>query len=147
MHYNEFKASMKLKTEDNLETAAILNGVTGTAVVYGDGSAVFHKDKTSWGQTVRADALEILHDQPTPVVPKAAKTKLFRNLKPGEKFVVETGYGVKQHYSSVVTVSCVRETCLSWLTGKRQWNVFGNFPWWWGGKCTTIGSKDRVEVL
>jgi len=56
-----------------------------------------------------------------------AKSKLYRNLKCGDKFRVRREDGI----SAIVTVSQVQETRKAWFSGKRQWEVHGNYPWWW----------------
>lgn len=55
------------------------------------------------------------------------KTKLYRNLKPGDKFKVYREDG----RSYTVTVYRVQESTRSWYTGKRQWEVLGDYPFWW----------------
>lgn len=64
------------------------------------------------------------------------KTKLFRNLKPGDKFVVYRDIlGVEKlkvsQTHAIVTVISVQETTRAHFSGKRQWQVNGNYPWWW----------------
>lgn len=77
-----------------------------------------------------------------------AKSKLFRNLKAGDKFVVETGYGIKDYRTAVVTVHEVRRIAeKGCFTGKTQWNVYGTFPAWWGSNHTTVYATDRVELV
>ena len=77
-----------------------------------------------------------------------AKSKLFRNLKAGDKFVVETGYGIKDYRTAVVTVHEVRRIAeKGWFTGKTQWNVYRTFPACWGSNHTTVYATDRVELV
>lgn len=75
------------------------------------------------------------------------KTKLYRNLKPGDQFRIETGYGIKQYRSAIITVTRVEETQRAYFSGKRQWAVYGNYPWWWGSTPVTAYSTDKVELV
>ncbi len=73
------------------------------------------------------------------------RTKLYRNLKPGDRFIVETDWVIKEHRTAVVTVSCVKETYICPFTSKRQWRVLGNYPWWFSGPIH-VYSDERVEL-
>ena len=74
-----------------------------------------------------------------------AKSKLYRNLKPGDRFKVETGYGIKQYLSAVVTVSSVEKVGRNRFSGKQQWAVYGDYPWWWG-RPIHAESSERCEL-
>ncbi len=74
------------------------------------------------------------------------RTKLCRNLKPGDRFTVETGWGVKQYLSAIVTVNSVEKTGRDWFAGKHQWIIYGDYPWWWGRPIYAY-STDRVELV
>lgn len=72
-----------------------------------------------------------------------AKTKLIRNLKKGDKFVVRREDGV----SATITVQGVQETQRAWFTGKRQWEVIAHdWPFWW---CFGLRgySTDRIGLV
>ena len=74
------------------------------------------------------------------------KSKLYRNLKPGDQFKVETGYGISRYMWHIVTVSSVKETRRAFFTGKRQWAVYGDYPWWFSGPIHAY-SYDRVTLV
>jgi len=73
------------------------------------------------------------------------KTKLYRNLKPGDTLTVETGWGIRPYRHAVVTVSKVYETRRCWFTNRKQWAVCGDYPWWFGGPIHAY-SDERVEL-
>lgn len=73
-----------------------------------------------------------------------SSTKLTRNLKPGDRFVVtfpEAGY------KAVVTVTGVVPLGVSRYSGKKEWRIDGEYPWWWPGSAIIAQSKDRTDVL
>lgn len=57
------------------------------------------------------------------------KSKLFRNLKKGDKFEVIADNG-RHCRTAIVTVTSVQECSRGWFDGKRRWQVNGNYPWW-----------------
>lgn len=72
-------------------------------------------------------------------------TKLYRNLKKGDKIVLldETDYPkIRKH---ILIVSSVRECSRAWFTGKRQWEVSGNYPFWFPFPIRAY-SNDRTEL-
>lgn len=73
------------------------------------------------------------------------QSKLYRNLKPGDQFRVETGWGMPVSRSAVVTVTKVYETHRAYATGRRQWVVHGTYPWWWTGPIHAY-ADERVDV-
>ena len=75
-----------------------------------------------------------------------AKSKLYRNLKPGDKFRVESAYKIGLYRSHIVTVSAVHETCRGYFSGKRQWEVSGDYPYWWNGPIRAY-SDDRTDLV
>ena len=75
-----------------------------------------------------------------------AETKLYRNLKAGDKFVVHDNTDPKKHRTAVVTVSGVREIARGFISHKRQWEVSGDYPWWFVHAIIAY-STDKVEVL
>lgn len=75
------------------------------------------------------------------------KTKLYRNLKPGDRFtVIDLSFTSTHGRASTVTVSKVHETSKAWFSGKRQWAVHGDYPWWFTGPIHAY-STDRVELV
>jgi hypothetical protein len=75
------------------------------------------------------------------------KTKLYRNLKPGDQFtVVDLTYPSAYGRAAAVTVTGVREAGPAWFTGKRQWEIHGTYPWWFRGPIMAY-STDRVELI
>lgn len=73
------------------------------------------------------------------------RSKLYRNLKPGDKFAIADNTSGKLR-SAVITVSSVHETKRAWFTGRRLWQVHGNYPWWWPFPITAY-SDERVELI
>ena len=70
------------------------------------------------------------------------KTKLIRNLKKGDQFTV---FDCDYRRHQTVTVQCVQETRRGFMTGKRMWQVIGDFPWWFA--CGVTGyHNDKIEV-
>lgn len=74
------------------------------------------------------------------------KTKLIRNLKPGDKFKISS---VSWHsHEATVEVARVQETRYG-LLRKRRWEVIvkGGYPWWWG--CVPVSGyhNDRIELV
>lgn len=55
------------------------------------------------------------------------QTKLVRNLKAGDKLKLVDIDGKRTH---LLEVRKVEETRPGYLTGKRQWKVVGDYPWW-----------------
>ena len=76
-----------------------------------------------------------------------AKTpsKLFRNLKPGDRFVVSAESGLRT-VTHVVNVTIVRDGGHNYFTGKREWVVHGTYPWWWS-RAIRATYNERTEVL
>jgi hypothetical protein len=74
------------------------------------------------------------------------RTKLYRNLKPGEKITLLDQTTPGKTRTHTLVVSHVQETCRAYFTGKRQWVVHGNYPWWWSNPIT-VYSTDKVEVV
>jgi hypothetical protein len=71
------------------------------------------------------------------------KKKLIRNLKRGDQIRV---WDMDYKRSKLVTVSSVNETRKGFMTGRRQWRVTADFPWWW--PCGIVGySDDKIEVV
>lgn len=70
------------------------------------------------------------------------KSKLYRNLKPGDKFTV----GREDGKRATVTVSSVHETKRAWFSGKRQWIVNGDYPYWWSVPIHAY-STDRIDLV
>jgi hypothetical protein len=80
---------------------------------------------------------------------KVMKTKLYRNLKHGDKILVAdatNNNGSVGGRTAIVTVSCVQETRSGRISGKRQWAVHGNYPWWFSGPILAY-STDRTELV
>ena len=77
---------------------------------------------------------------------RKATSKLYRNLKLGDKFVVSTDLSCPRQYRAVVTVTAVQETSRAWFTGRRQWVVHGNYPWWWTLPIRAY-SDDRTDLV
>lgn len=76
-----------------------------------------------------------------------AKSKLYRNLKPGDKFqVIDLTFLSTHGRTHTVTVTSVQETKRAWFTNRRQWAIHGNYPWWFGGPIMAY-SDDRVELM
>lgn len=73
------------------------------------------------------------------------KSKLIRNLKPGDKFTVMDDTGDRLR-TCTVTVSSVRETRRAWFSGKRQWEVSADYPWWWPFPVRGY-STDRINLV
>jgi hypothetical protein len=77
--------------------------------------------------------------------PKKPKSKLFRNLKPGDKFKVETGYGIEPHKEAIITVSKVEEARTH--SRIRQWAVYGSgYPFWFPGPVMAE-HDERTELV
>jgi hypothetical protein len=70
------------------------------------------------------------------------KTKLYRNLKKGDQFMVKREDGK----TAIVTVNRVQETIKAWFSGRRQWEIHGDYPWWWNFPIRAY-SNDRVELV
>lgn len=70
------------------------------------------------------------------------KTKLIRNLKPGDKLQIRS-----ESRSAVVTVRRVQEIPQGIATGRRRWEVSADYPFWWGLTGVIGYSSDRIEVL
>ena len=81
-----------------------------------------------------------------PLLGDDMRTKLIRNLKPGDKFGVRTDFPGEKHRHAVVTVSCVQETRRGFMTGKRTWEVIGDYPWWFP-HCITGYHNEKIELL
>ena len=77
---------------------------------------------------------------------RKATSKLYRNLKAGDKILLQTGFGIKDYRTHVLTVTRVQETRRAWFTGRRQWMVLGNYPWWFPGPILSY-SDDRTELV
>jgi hypothetical protein len=72
------------------------------------------------------------------------KTKLIRNVRKGEKFIVRDALSGRV---TTVVAGNAQETIPGFMTGKRQWMIPGNYPWWWGCSAVTGYSKDKIEVF
>jgi hypothetical protein len=72
------------------------------------------------------------------------RTKLYRNLKPGDRIMVRDATGEKSR-AALVTVLRVQECRAGYITGKRRWEVIADYPWWWHSPITAY-SDDRTEV-
>jgi len=72
-------------------------------------------------------------------------SKLLRNLKRGDKFVIVDVDGKRKH---TVEVQCVQETRCGHFTGKRMWEVIaiGGYPCWWGCSPVNGYSDTRIEL-
>jgi hypothetical protein len=76
------------------------------------------------------------------------RTKLIRNLKRGDQFIVNGIFTPihREPRNAIVTVQAVQETCRGYMTRKRQWMVVGDFPWWFS--CGIIGyHNDKIEIM
>lgn len=72
------------------------------------------------------------------------RSKLWRNLKPGDKFRVSCA-GVP-YREKVCTVTKVQEVRRAWFSGKRQWEIHADYPWWW--PCPIRAYADeRTELV
>lgn len=72
------------------------------------------------------------------------KTKLIRNLKKGDKFRISCESPVRR--SAIVTVSHVQETIRGPFSGRRVWQVLGDYPWWWGFPVRGY-SDSKMELI
>lgn len=68
-------------------------------------------------------------------------TRLYRNLKKGDKFVVRF-----ENKSTIVVVSSVNETRRFHFSGKRCWEIHANYPWWFPGPIRGY-STDKIEIF
>ncbi len=75
------------------------------------------------------------------------KSKLYRNLKPGDKFevVIDTP---KFRAVAVVTVSDVKRMPSMRFSdrGRAIYYVYGDFPFWWGQDYIRAYSDERTEL-
>ena len=60
------------------------------------------------------------------------KSKLYRNLKVGDKFEVYTDKSTGVNYHHTVTVSHVKKVYSRCYFGRYAYMIYGNFPFWWG---------------
>ena len=75
---------------------------------------------------------------------KEQSSKLYRNLKPGDVIRIET---VSLPYrSALLTVTHTQECERAFFTGKRQWAIHGNYPWWFPGPIRAY-ADERVNVV
>jgi hypothetical protein len=73
------------------------------------------------------------------------KTKLGRNLKPGDKIQLVDGISSKPR-TALCTVDRVYETRRAWFSGRRMWRVaLKDKPWWFGPEIMCY-SNERFEV-
>lgn len=86
--------------------------------------------------------LKPLPGKPLPQKARRAKSKLYRNLVPGDRFRVWREDGK----TDIVTVSHVRECPHAWFSGRRQWEVLGNYPWWWTAPIRAY-ANERVDLV
>ena len=76
----------------------------------------------------------------------APKSKLYRNLKAGDMFKVETGWGIRPYRCAIVTVTkVVKLEGLRFARG-TAYEVYGNFPWWWGRDYIYVYASERVTL-
>lgn len=84
-------------------------------------------------------------------------TRLGRNLKPGDRFVIRDGVNYPSRGHWVVEVTHIHETCRAWFTGKRQWQISykvvdirgnpGILPFSQDGYgCCRVYSTDKFDV-
>ena len=73
------------------------------------------------------------------------RSKLIRNLKPGDRFTIIDVDGKR---TATVTVQAVQETRMGYFTRKRRWEVIvqGGYPWWWGCSPMVGYSDSRIEL-
>ena len=75
-----------------------------------------------------------------------ASSKLYRNLLPGDKIMVQMSMAYAPMRTHVVTVSHVEEMTRCHISGKRQWVVYGDYPWWFRGPIIAY-HEDRVILV
>lgn len=71
------------------------------------------------------------------------KTKLYRNLKPGDIISVECN--ITDYRKEYVKVNRVQETTKYWHSVKRIWEIHGEYPWWWPGPIRAY-SNEKCDV-
>jgi hypothetical protein len=74
------------------------------------------------------------------------KSKLYRNLRPGDKFRVTDRTDGGKERTAIITVSKVQEGRVGHFTGERRWEVHGDYPWWFQGPVVAY-SGDRVNLV
>jgi hypothetical protein len=73
-----------------------------------------------------------------------ARSKLLRNLKPGDRYTIQ---GTEPHQRLTLTVLRVEETSMGCFTGKRRWAVHSveRRPFWF--QFPVIGYSDERIAL
>ena len=75
------------------------------------------------------------------------RTKLFRNLKPGEQFQVILDIPGHPYTASTVTVTSVERIAKPRKYGISFWRVYGDFPLWWCCPYLVAYSDERTELV